>query len=177
MFWSMAPLVVACILLAGLVGMCSFQPFGPGRGPTPRYDAPTALHADAAQLGFPVRLPQLPPGWQANSGSRGNVGTARTSTVGYLTPSGEYLSLTQTTAGEPELVAAIHGDMYPTGTQDVNGTSWIVYRGGDKTEPVWTTRLAGPSGAAQIAITGAGSPAEFRTLAAATQSQPPLLPG
>ena len=37
-------------------------------------------------------------------------------------------------------------------------------------EPVWTTRLDGPDGAAQIAITGAGGTDEFRTLAAATQT-------
>ncbi|MET0994220.1 MAG: DUF4245 family protein, partial [Mycobacterium sp.] len=29
MFWSMVPLVIACIVLAGLVGMCSFAPTGP----------------------------------------------------------------------------------------------------------------------------------------------------
>ncbi|HZE14424.1 MAG TPA: DUF4245 domain-containing protein, partial [Mycobacterium sp.] len=34
--------------------------------------------------------------------------------------------------------------------------------------------LVGPSGATQVAITGAGSTDEFRTLASATQSQPPL---
>ena len=33
MFWSMAPLVVACIVLAGVLGMCSFAPSGPGQGP------------------------------------------------------------------------------------------------------------------------------------------------
>ena len=35
MFWSLIPLVAVCVLLAGLVGMCSFG----GRGsmdPTPR---------------------------------------------------------------------------------------------------------------------------------------------
>jgi hypothetical protein len=62
--------------------------------------------------------------------------------------------------------------MYPTGTVDVDGTRWIVYRG-DSTEPVWTTRLGGAVGT-QIAITGAGSTDQFRTLAAATESQPPL---
>ncbi|MFZ0902474.1 MAG: DUF4245 domain-containing protein, partial [Mycobacterium sp.] len=36
------------------------------------------------------------------------------------------------------------------------------------------TRLASPVGPAQVAITGAGSVDQFRTLAAATQSQPPL---
>ena len=49
--------------------------------------------------------------------------------------------------------------------------------GGEDTEPVWTTRLAGPGGAAQIAVTGAGSSDDFRTLAIATQTQPPLVPG
>ena len=48
------------------------------------------------------------------------------------------------------------------------------YQGDGGVEPVWTTRLNSAAGPAQIAITGAGSADEFRTLAAATQSQPPL---
>jgi hypothetical protein len=39
---------------------------------------------------------------------------------------------------------------------------------------VWTTRLGSPAGPAQIAVTGAGGVDQFRTLATATQSQPPL---
>ncbi|KKC01922.1 hypothetical protein WU83_26840, partial [Mycobacterium nebraskense] len=39
MFWSLMPLVLGCILLAGLVGMCSFQP-GSHQGAAPSYDAP-----------------------------------------------------------------------------------------------------------------------------------------
>src|SRR5690242_14375024 len=70
MFWSIAPLVIACIVLAGVLGMCSFAPNGPGKGPTPNYDAPAALQADADALKIPIRLPKLPEGWQANSGSR-----------------------------------------------------------------------------------------------------------
>ena len=178
MFWSIAPLVVACVVLAGLLGMCSFAPSGPGRGAAPSFDAATALGADAAQLGFPVRLPKLPNGWQANSGRRGNIDGLPTATVGYLTPGGMYLSLTQTGADEQKLVASFGLDRYPTGTQNVDGVSWVVYEGSDKegakAEPIWTTRLPGPTGDAQIAVTGAGSPQEFRTLAAATQSQPPL---
>ena len=53
MFWSMAPLVLACIVLAGVLGMCSFAPNGPGPGPAPHYDAPAALQADADALKFP----------------------------------------------------------------------------------------------------------------------------
>ncbi|MGA8546536.1 MAG: DUF4245 family protein, partial [Mycobacterium sp.] len=47
MFWSIAPLVVACIILAGMVGMCTFAPRGANRGPVPSYDAAGALRADA----------------------------------------------------------------------------------------------------------------------------------
>ncbi|OBH87243.1 DUF4245 domain-containing protein [Mycobacterium sp. E2989] len=189
MFWSLMPLVLGCILLAGLVGMCSFQP-GSHQGAVPSYDAAAALRADATTLGFPIRLPKLPAGWQANSGSRGGIQGGRvdpatgqrlnaaTSVVGYLSPTGMYLSLTQSNADEDKLVGSIHSSAYPAGTVDVAGTSWVVYNGtgqsGADAEPVWTTRLSGGSGATQIAITGAGTTDQFRTLASATQSQPPL---
>ncbi|MBO0863959.1 MAG: DUF4245 domain-containing protein [Mycobacterium sp.] len=187
MFWSLAPLVAACIVLAGLVGMCTFAPGASNRGPVPSYDAAAALRADAQTLGFPVRLPRLPEGWQPNSGTRGDIEDGRgdpstgqrlravTSTVGYISPTGMYLSLTQSNADEDKLVASIHPSMYPKGTVDVDGTRWVVYEG-DAVEPVWTTRLNSPAGPAQVAITGAGSVDQFRTLAAAIQSQPPLPP-
>jgi Protein of unknown function (DUF4245) len=186
MFWSIAPLVVACIVLAGLLGMCSFQTSGPGPGPVPQYDAPAALQADADALKIPIRLPKLPTGWQSNSGSRKGIDGGRTdpatgqqvravsSTVGYLSPAGMYLSLTQSNADEDKLVASINTDMFPTGTVDVDGVKWVVYEGGDQAEPVWTTRLNGPGGPAQIALTGSAGTDEYRTLAAATQGQSPL---
>jgi len=190
MFWSIAPLVLACIVLAGVLGMCSFQPNGPGPGPAPDYDAPAALQADADALKIPIRLPRLPDGWQSNSGSRKGIDGGRTdptssqqaravsSTVGYLTPSGMYLSLTQSNADEDKLVASINTDLFPTGVQDVNGVKWVVYEGGGQhgkpAEPVWTTRLNGPTGPAQIALTGAAGTDEYRMLAEATQNQSPL---
>lgn len=190
MFWSMAPLVLACIVLAGLLGMCSFQVGGSGEVTIPSYDAPAALQADADALDIPIRMPQLPDGWQSNSGSRKSIEAGRTdpvtdqpvravgSVVGYLAPSGMYISLTQSNADEAKLVSSINTDTHPIGVEDVEGVSWVVYEGGEgddkPAEPVWTTRLPGPGGPAQIAITGAGSEAEFRTLAAATQSAAPL---
>jgi hypothetical protein len=186
MFWSIAPLVLACIVLAGLVGMCSFRPAGTERGSVPSFDDAAALRADAQTLGFPIRLPRLPAGWQANSGNRGGIDNGRTdpstrqplravtSTVGFISPAGMYLSLTQSNADEAKLVGSIHPSMYPTGVTDVDATKWVVYQGDDGVEPVWTTRLSSPGGAAQLAITGAGSEEQFRTLAASTQSQPPL---
>jgi hypothetical protein len=186
MFWSIAPLVVACVVLAGVVGMCSFSPGGIQRGPVPPYDAAGALKADAQTLGFPVRLPRLPQGWQANSGGRGGIADGRTdpatgnrlravtSIVGYISPGGEYLSLTQSNADEEKLVGAIHPSMVPSGAVDVIGTRWVTYQGDGNVEPVWTTRLNSAAGPSQVGITGAGNTDDFRTLAAATQTQPPL---
>jgi hypothetical protein len=185
MFWSMAPLVLACIVLAGVLGMCSFAPNGPGEGAAPTYDVPAALNADAEALKIPIRLPKLPDGWHANSGSRGSIDGGRTdstgqparaviSRVGYLAPSGMYLSLTQSDADEEKLVASLDTSLAPTGTQDVDGVRWIVYEGGEDVRPVWTTRLTGPTGPAQIAMNGAAGTDEYRMLAKATQTQPPL---
>ncbi len=186
MFWSLAPLVVACIALAAVLGMCSFAPGGPGPAPAPDYNAPAALQADADALKIPIRVPALPEGWHANSGSRAGIDAGRTdpsgqaaravsSTVGYLSPTGMYLALTQSNADEEKLVGSVEPDVVPTGTQDVDGVRWVVYEGDDGAEPVWTTRLNGPSGPAQIAIKGAGGTDEYRTLAAAVQKQPPLV--
>ncbi|MCV7282329.1 DUF4245 domain-containing protein [Mycolicibacterium flavescens] len=193
MFWSIAPLVVACVVLAGLLGMCSFQAGGPGPGPVPSHDAAAALRADADALDVPIRLPALPEGWQSNSGSRkgieggrvdpatGQPGRAVSSTVGYLAPSGMYVSLTQSNADEDKLVGSLNPDVLPTGVVDVDGVRWVVYEGsdddGDPAEPVWTTRLDAAGGPAQIALTGAATTEEFRTLASATQTASPLPAG
>lgn len=185
MFWSMAPLVLVCIVLAGVLGMCSFAPNGPGQGPLPVFDAPAALKADAETLKIPIRLPQLPDGWHPNSGSRGSMAGGRTdsagrparaviSRVGYLAPTGMFVSLTQSDADEQKLVQSIDTELVPTGTQSVNGVNWIVYEGGEDVQPVWTTRLKGPTGPAQIAVTGRAGTDEYRTLAAAAQAQSPL---
>ncbi|TRW78733.1 DUF4245 domain-containing protein [Mycolicibacterium sp. 018/SC-01/001] len=190
MFWSIGPLVIACVVLAGVLGMCSFAPTGPGQGPAPEYDARAALQADADALKIPIRMPQLPRDWRANSGSRKGIEGGRTdpqtgqqvravaSTIGYLAPSGMYLSLTQSNADEDKLIASFGPDLVPTGTEDVDGVQWVVYRGGEQdgraAEPVWTAQLRGPTGPAQIALRGAAGTDEYRTLAAATQSQQPL---
>ena len=186
MFWSLAPLVVACIVLAGLVGMCSFRPNGPADGMAPTYNAAAALQADADALNFPIRLPKLPAGWQPNSGTRAGIEAGRTdprtgerqravlSRVGYIAASKMFVSLTQSNADETALVQSINNSVYPNATQDIDGVKWIVYRGGEGTEPVWTTRLDSQGGPVQLAITGAGTDGDFRTLAIATQTQQPL---
>ena len=82
--------------------------------------------------------------------------------------------LTQSNADEAALVGSIQKDVFPTGTEDVDGVTWVVYQGGEGAEPVWTTRLDSAKGPTQVAISGSGSPEDFRALAIATQTQLPL---
>jgi hypothetical protein len=130
-------------------------------------------------------LPQVPEGWQPNSGGRAGIDGGRTDTsgkptravtsrVGYLAPTGMFVSLTQSNADETALVSSLDASLAPTGTQNVDGVTWVVYEGAEDGRPVWTTRLRSPAGPSQIAITGAAGTNEYRTLAAATQTQPPL---
>ena len=102
MFWSIAPLVAACIVLAGMLGMCSFAARRPRPGPTPSYDAPAALQADADALdphpaagaarGVAVEF-RSPSGIDGGrTDPSGQPARAVTSTVGYLAPSGMYLA-------------------------------------------------------------------------------------
>ncbi len=84
--------------------MCSFRPGATPSGPIPSYDAAVALRADArtiedgrADAATTQRLPAV------------------TSTIGYLSPIGLYLSLTQSNADEDKLVTAIQPAMRPTG--------------------------------------------------------------
>lgn len=181
MFWSMAPLVVVCILLAGALGMCSFTPNGPTAGKPPTYDAHAALQADAREFAFPIREPQLPDGWQANSGrrdgierGRGGNAHAEVSFVGYLSPSGAFMNVAQSNADEEKLVAKLSSSVVAHGAVDVDGVSWVAYEGGEGTEPVWATRLVAPRPGTTVAITGAGTPEEFRIVARGLQSASPL---
>ena len=117
MFWSMAPLVVVCVVLAGCARhvLVSARPV-PADGGVAAYDAPAALQADADALrsrsGSPPsrRLAvQLGKPHGIEGAGRdpvtGQPVRAVSSTVGYLTPSGMYLSLTQSNADEDKLIA------------------------------------------------------------------------
>ena len=113
---------------------------------------------------------QRPSQTDASPLATGQATRAVTSRVGYLAPDGMYVSLTQSNADEPRLIGSMDVEAVPTGAQDIDGTTWVVYEPGEG-EPIWTTRLSGP---VQVAITGAGSAGDFRTLAQAVQNAEPL---
>ena len=189
MFWSIAPLVIGLhragghgrdVLVsarrnqprAGAVLRRGRRPCGPTRRrwasrsgcrSCPRAGRPTPAAAAASRTAGPTRRPV-------------SALHAVTSTVGYISPTGMYLSLTQSNADEDKLVGSIHPSMYPDRSRrrrrhPLGGLSGRRRR---DAEPVWTTRLNGPGGAGANRDNRRRQRRQFRTLASATQSQPPL---
>lgn len=175
MVWSLIPLVIACLLIAGIASQCSLSPGGPTQGPIPNFDVDAALQYDASELNFPIRNPRVPEGWTPNSGSRQSIAGDQggdVSNVGFISDAGRYIKLTQSSASEEVLVPFAVGEArYASGTESIDGAEWIVYDQ-EGSEAVWVTDL----GDVRLLVTGSGSTEEFTTLAAATTSAEPLTP-
>jgi hypothetical protein len=175
MVWSLIPLVIACLLIAGIASQCTLSPGGPKQGPIPNFDVDAALQYDASELPFPIRNPKVPEEWTPNSGSRQSISGDQggdVSNVGFISGAGRYIRLTQSDATEEVLVPFAVGEpRYASGTQSIDGKEWVVYEEGDK-EPVWVTDL----GDVRLLVTGSGSDEEFTELGSATTSATPLTP-
>lgn len=173
MLLSMVVLAVACLILAGITSECSFSPGGPSTNSSllPTVDVGAEFQAAAAQVKFPLREMQPPSGWRANSDAVDQLGANGVNTavrIGWITPAGHYLQVSESDAGALDLVRSAAGlgdnaSVTPTGTHTVNGTKWTVYPG-VRDESSWVTDL----GSERLFITGNGTDSEFATLAAAT---------
>jgi hypothetical protein len=173
MIYTIIPLVLIVLALAGLSKACSFSPGGPSAGAPPSVDVTAALSAGARTANFPLRLPALPAGWVSNSGNRHTVAGAQGGVVedtGWISPKGSYLRLAQSSAGEDALMSDEVGSMRKaSGTTSAGGRDWVVYSQQDA-EAVWVANL----GDVRILITGGGGAEEFQTLATATVQAVPL---
>lgn len=172
LFWSLIPLVLIAVVFAGLASQCSFAAKGPTQGQIPHFDVNAALSVDAKSMPFPIRNPSLPEGWTPNSGSRDTITTSGggpVSTVGYITPQGTYMRMSQSSATEEALSRFVLGSRYGTGTEQVGDQKWVVYA-----EQGSETAWIGDFGRSRVLITGAGNHAAFTTLAAAVTAAQPL---
>jgi hypothetical protein len=171
----LAVLLVVVGVIAGLGRGCSFSPGGPSidSANAPSVDASAALGAAASSVDFPVRRPSLPVDWRANSSSTSAVGRGASVIVrvGWLTPSGRFIQLSQSGGAGPDVIATEtdRPDSPPSGEVDISGAHWTVYPG-RRDEKAWVTRLDNVT----TLITGTAPETEFRTLARAIQSATPI---
>jgi hypothetical protein len=172
LLWSLIPLLLICVVFAALAQQCSFSPGKPATGNIPHFDVKAALQDDAHTLPFSIREPSLPNDWRSNSGSRDTItgddgGTV--STVGYITPQGTYMQLSQTNASESALADHILQTRSPSGSEKVGTQTWTVFHV-QGNEPAWITDF----GSSRVLIKGAGNQSAYMTLAGAVDAAHPL---
>lgn len=175
MLFTMLPLALIVLGVAGLTGQCSFSPLGPSSAPgsAPTVDANAELRRASARVDFPVVKPGLPAGWRPNSADVRSVDSgAQAVRVGWLTKGAHYMRLSQSTAAEAELVASETGRTpRAQGVVRVADTRWVVYDS-VRSEKAWVGERAG----VRLLITGSGTEHEFRTLARSALSAPVVTP-
>jgi hypothetical protein len=172
MLLSMVVLGVGVVIAAAITQGFSFSPGGAASNTSnvQPVDVSAELRAAAGQVKFPLREPRPPAGWRANSDSVSPIGTEQAVRIGWITPGGRYLQLSQSNASAADLVRSAAGlgrdiSVSATGTETVNGTQWTVYPG-IRSELSWVTDL----GQVKLFITGNGTTGEFRTLAVAAMT-------
>ncbi|MFT3663263.1 MAG: DUF4245 domain-containing protein [Gordonia sp. (in: high G+C Gram-positive bacteria)] len=172
MVWSLIPLLVICVVIAGVAGSCHWS-FGDeaSEQKIPEFNSAAAFRADARLMSFPIREPAVPKDWRSNSGSTSTVGGSLTSNVGWITAGGAYVQLSQSGAPEESLVRGLGGDQaVGAGTREVGGQTWVTYRNADTKRKLWLTDL----GDVRIGVLSRGSDETMETLAKATLSAQPL---
>jgi hypothetical protein len=176
MVGAMIVLLVIAGVVAAVTRGCSFDPGGPSvdRDSAPTVDVSEKLRDAASTVTFPVRKPEVPASWHANSSSTTRVGTGSTANVivrvGWLTPAGRYVQVSQSGGKTADVLANETGVESPrTGSVTVSGTAWATYPS-RRDEVAWAAELDG----AVVAITGNGTEQEFRQLATAVTGAKPL---
>jgi hypothetical protein len=169
MLGALVVLVLVVLVAGGISRSCTFAPTGPtvDASRLPVVDAPAELARLAPDSSFPLRVPAVPADWRANAVDRTSLPEGgHTVRLGYLTPDGRYLRLQQGDASEEAMLRAEAGAAAPArGVVDVDGQRWVAYTG-QRGEAIWIIELAGEA-AVRMLVTGSGSDADFRMLAAA----------
>jgi hypothetical protein len=143
--------------------------------------------ADSAQSSMPVPLavPELPSGWTSNAAE------LRTATadqvvswyVGLISPSNEYVGMTQAIGANPSWLADQVGRGFASGTIDIDGVTWTVFDNrasgaGDLGNVEYA--LTAESGATTYVVFGTASDEEVEEVAASiaanVEQQPESVP-
>jgi hypothetical protein len=140
--------------------------------PTPPGPEPVDYRSIAGESGEGVIAPALPDGWSANDARLETEGGVRTWTIGFITPTTQYIGFEQgLDANETWLAAAVDGAR-PTGTTSIGGLEWTVYDRRDEGDTGnYAFALSAELGDDLLVLHGTAPDAEFETLAAAVAEE------
>lgn len=174
MLFNVVVVVALMLVGVGATGLCTYNPGKPEQGPVQVVDAQTFLNLEARAVDFPVRYPQMPAGWVTNSARRSMVGNQPAPVVGWVTPDGGFLQLTQTGASAADAIAA-----QDSHTREQEVTAHIDdadVRILSSQDPAVRDLWVVDTGQSRLIATGAGDEAEFRLLLEATLAAAPISP-
>lgn len=166
---SMGVIVALALVFSLLNGGFSFSPGKASGGNTQTADVQGGFATADRVTGFPVVIPKgVPTAWHPSSFSLtpapGTAAAPPTVRAGWLTATGDYISLIES-SGAPAavLTAEIGGDATgTTGSVTAGGAQWATGPG-VRQEVAWSRTKAGLT----YVITGNATPDDFRQLAAA----------
>lgn len=144
------------------------------RSETPLYRA-VDYHAVAAEaeqsLDITLADPDLPTGWQANTAEWSAGGTAKVPSwfVGLVTPTKQFIGLTQAIDANPTWLADALQKQAAESTATIDGVTWDVYRNTvpEEDRGNFEYALVTESGDSTYLLVGTAVESEFRVLAEA----------
>jgi Protein of unknown function (DUF4245)/Thiamine pyrophosphokinase C terminal len=164
-------------LLATLVALLVIVLIVP-RSETPLYsevDYHSVAKEAERSVDIPLADPELPTGWQANAAEWSPGGSAEVASwyVGFLTPSSQFIGLTQAIDANPTWLAEALQKQAAVETVTIEGVTWDVYRNTtpEKDRGNFEYALVTASGSNTYLLIGTAVEAEFRVLAEALTAE------
>lgn len=144
----------------------------PDQPPREAVDYAVVAEQSQGQIDAPLAAPILPPEWSANDARLEKNAGILTWYIGFITPSNQFVALSQGIEANPTWLAAVLRDGVATGTDTIDGIEWDVYDRRDTKNPgnlafAMATTVDGTS----YVLFGTGSDEEFRTLAASLSAE------
>jgi hypothetical protein len=149
----------------------------------PRSDTPLTRNVDYASVAeqaqpgieVPLATPVLPGGWAANAAEWRSGGSDQVSSwyLGLITPSNEFIGLTQAVDANPTWLADQLQEVSAEDTITIDGVAWEVYRNPAPAEDRgnFETALVTEAGTSSYLLIGTAPDDEFAVLAGALAEQ------
>lgn len=138
----------------------------PDMPPADPIDYATIAAQSQPQADAPLVVPVLPEKWSANRAQLGADGDVQTWYVGFVTPSTQFIALTQGIAANSTWVDNVLERARPTGAVTIDGTEWTVYDHRDaKDTGNCAYALVTEAGDSTYVLYGTASDDEFALLA------------
>lgn len=140
--------------------------------PAPAPRDPVDYQSIAAAAGEAVLAPELPDTWVANAARLETSGGIRTFTIGFVTPSNQFVAFEQGLAANPTWLAQAVDGAAATGAARIAGLDWVIYDRRDAEDPGnYAFSMSAELRGSTVVLHGTASDEEFESLAEAVADE------